>query len=107
MTIKLKNKINDMQTNKVINSKEMPIGGTITNPGNSKEFKTGDWKIYKPVWDAKKCVHCMICVVYCPENCIPSKNNKRLETNFDYCKGCLICENVCPVKCISHKREGE
>ena len=31
--------------------KEIPIGGMIEKAGNSAEFKTGDWKAFKPVWD--------------------------------------------------------
>jgi len=103
------NKINDIKTDKLMSSKEMPLAGHITNPGNSKLFKTGNWRTYRPIWDEKICVHCMICVNYCPENCIPidTKTKKRLETNFDFCKGCLICEKECPVKCIKSEREGE
>jgi len=95
-----------MKTNKQKKSKEMPLAGNITEAGNSKEFKTGDWRTHRPVWDKSKCINCMLCVNYCPENCIAVKNGKRTETDLDYCKGCLICEQVCPVKAISHVREG-
>ena len=74
--------------------------GSLTEPASSLKFKTGSWKSFKPVWDKEKCIHCMICVVDCPENCIPTKNDKRGETNLDFCKGCKICAEVCPVKCI-------
>ncbi len=84
--------------------KEMDIGG-ITEPASSLKFKTGSWKSFKPIWDKKKCIHCMICVVNCPENCIQTKNNKREETNLDFCKGCKICAEVCPVKCIKMGEE--
>lgn len=86
--------------------KEIPIGG-LTEAGSSKKFKTGDWRALRPVWDSKKCTHCMFCVVYCPDNCIPTKNDKRLETNFDYCKGCGICMQICPVKCIKMEEEAK
>ncbi|MBS3121316.1 4Fe-4S binding protein [Candidatus Woesearchaeota archaeon] len=112
--------------------KQIPIGGMIENPGSSLDFKTGDWKVFRPCWDKKKCIHCMFCVVYCPDNCIPvanegydeSRNNsskkeirkeikqevnnlKRKETDFDYCKGCGICAKVCPVKCIKMEEDKE
>ena len=32
------------------NWKNEKDGGTITVPGNSKEFKTWDWRTKKPVW---------------------------------------------------------
>lgn len=86
--------------------KEIPIGG-LTKAGSSKKFKTGDWRSLRPVWDSKKCTHCMFCVVYCPDNCIPIKKDKRLETDLDYCKGCGICMEVCPVKCIKMQEEAE
>ena len=79
--------------------KEMEIGG-LTEAASSLKFETGSWKSFKPVVDFKKCIHCMICVVDCPEYCIPSKDGKRKETNLDFCKGCGICAEVCPVKCI-------
>jgi len=84
--------------------KEMEIG-SLTEPASSLKFKTGSWKSFKPVWDKKKCIHCMTCVVDCPENCIPAKNGKREETDFDMCKGCKICAEVCPVKCIKMVEE--
>ncbi|MEA3378926.1 MAG: 4Fe-4S binding protein [Nanoarchaeota archaeon] len=79
--------------------------GAKVEAGSSKDFKTGDWRTLKPEWDKDKCIHCMKCVIFCPENCIKVKNGKRLETNFDYCKGCGICADVCPVKCIKMKME--
>ncbi len=74
--------------------------GTVVEPGSSLNNKTGGWKTFKPEVDFKKCIHCMRCVMYCPDICIPAKNNKRLGTNLEYCKGCGICEQVCPVKAI-------
>lgn len=79
--------------------KQMEIGG-LTEAASSLKFKTGSWKAFKPVVDFEKCIHCMICVVDCPEDCIPSKNEKRKETDLSFCKGCGICAQVCPVKCI-------
>ncbi|MDD3101772.1 MAG: 4Fe-4S binding protein [Patescibacteria group bacterium] len=79
------------------------IGGIIDKPGSSKDYKTGSWRSQVPVWDKKKCIQCLVCVNYCPENCIPLKEDKRVETDFDYCKGCGICAQVCPVKAIIMK----
>ena len=74
--------------------------GTVINSGSSLENKTGNWKTFAPLVDFKKCIHCMRCVMYCPDICIPAKNGKRLDTNLDFCKGCEICAEVCPVKAI-------
>lgn len=84
--------------------KEMDIG-SIVPAGSSAKFKTGSWKSFKPVWTSEKCINCMMCVVNCPEDCIPSKDGKRSETELDICKGCGICEKVCPVKCIKMVEE--
>jgi len=80
-------------------------GGMINQPGLSEKYKTGSWRNQKPIWDKNKCIHCGLCVNYCPENCILFKNGKRKETDFDYCKGCGICAAICPVKAIKMIRE--
>jgi pyruvate ferredoxin oxidoreductase delta subunit len=33
-------------------------------------YKTGDWRSYKPIWDAEKCIRCMLCHIYCPEGAV-------------------------------------
>ena len=84
-----------------------PIGGMINKPGTATEFKTGSWRGFRPVIDKKKCTDCLLCVVYCPENCIKVKKGKRGEVDLDFCKGCGRCAAVCPVKAIVMKREGD
>jgi|TARA_B100001971_G_C18227170_1_gene561315 pyruvate ferredoxin oxidoreductase delta subunit len=92
---------------KIRGNKEIPIGGLIEEAGSSKHFKTGDWKSFRPIIDGKKCINCMFCVVYCPENCIKVKGDKRGDIDLSYCKGCGICKSECPVKCIEMKEEEE
>lgn len=89
---------------KLKGAKEIEMGGVLKS-GTSKEYKTGNWKTFKPQVDFTKCIHCMRCVMFCPDICIPAKNGKRLETNFEFCKGCLICAEVCPVKCIKRVKD--
>ena len=84
---------------KLKGAKEIEDGASM-KAGTSIGNKTGNWKTFKPVVDFDKCIQCMICVLDCPDICIPVKNEKRLETNFEMCKGCGICVQVCPVKCI-------
>lgn len=91
-------------------------------PATSLGYKTGGWRIVRPVWNATECIHCMICVAYCPDMAIPAEKSEegtvgkggrtfkgavRRETNFDYCKGCGICAQECPTKCLSMVREEE
>jgi pyruvate ferredoxin oxidoreductase delta subunit len=82
------------------NASQIPIGGTIIKAGNSKLYKTGDWKSFIPIRDAKKCTNCLLCFMFCPEDCIHVKKGKITDADLDYCKGCGICAQICPVKCI-------
>jgi pyruvate ferredoxin oxidoreductase delta subunit len=77
---------------------DLPIGGTITTPGSAMENNTGTWRTFKPIWDSKKCIHCMTCFIYCPDSAIPVKDGKRLDFDYDHCKGCGICAKECPPK---------
>lgn len=94
-----------------INSKtpiqDLTIGGNIYKAGNAKEFKTGDWRSVRPVFEEEKCKQCGLCFPVCPENAIPVKEDlKRTDFNFDYCKGCGVCAKVCPFGAITMKEEG-
>ena len=94
------------EINKETPMKDLTIGGNIYCAGNAREFKTGDWRSMKPVWDEEKCKQCGLCFAVCPENSIPvGKDCKRTETDFDYCKGCGVCAQVCPFKEIEMKVE--
>jgi len=86
-------------------SKKLNIGGVITEPGSTKHYKTGDWRIFRPYWDKTKCIQCMKCWQFCPDISIPQKDGKRQDTDFEFCKGCGICAKECPVKCIVMNKE--
>jgi pyruvate ferredoxin oxidoreductase delta subunit len=87
--------------------KDIPIGGTITNAGSSLLNRTGSWRSFRPVKEDKKCIHCFMCYVHCPENAVKSKGEKITDFDLDFCKGCGICAKVCPVKCIEMRKESE
>jgi pyruvate ferredoxin oxidoreductase delta subunit len=78
--------------------KEIPIGGTILEPGNAAEYKTGSWRTFKPVWHEDKCIHCLICWMYCPDEAIVVEDGKFIRFDYEFCKGCGICANECPPK---------
>ena len=40
---------------------DMTPGGVIYDAGNSKNFKTGDWRSMKPVYIEEKCKQCGLC----------------------------------------------
>jgi pyruvate ferredoxin oxidoreductase delta subunit len=77
-------------------SKKLPEGGIIPEPSTSLDFKTGDWRTERPLWDEGKCVHCLLCWLYCPDSAIKTEDEKMTGIDYDYCKGCGICANVCP-----------
>ncbi len=77
--------------------KELPIG-LVLEGATSKDFETGDWRSDKPIWDEKKCTHCLICWVYCPDSAIIVKDGKVVGIDYSYCKGCGICAEECPPK---------
>ncbi len=85
--------------------REIPIGAVILEPGNSRDYKTGTWRTFRPVKDDKKCVRCLLCLIYCPEGAI--KVNDKVEIDLDFCKGCGICANECPRGAIEMKEERE
>ena len=81
------------------------MGGTITEIGSSIKNETGGWRIFRPVWNKKKCTQCMACWMYCPDCAITQKNGKRIETDFKFCKGCGICKTECIFGAIYMEKE--
>jgi pyruvate ferredoxin oxidoreductase delta subunit len=86
--------------------RELAIGTIITEPGSALNFKTGDWRSQKPVWHQDKCISCLQCFIYCPDNSVKvSDEGKMAGINLDYCKGCGICAVECPKKAIEMEIE--
>ncbi len=74
---------------------ELEPGFVVTEPGSAREYKTGDWRSMRPVWDESKCIKCGLCWVYCPEAAVYQKPDGYFTANLDYCKGCGICASEC------------
>lgn len=84
---------------------QMPLGGAMTVPGTSSEYKTGDWRIQlKPVINHDKCVMCLFCWIFCPDVSI-HLTEKTVEVDYYHCKGCGVCSNECPTKAIEMVKE--
>lgn len=79
---------------------QLTPGGTILASGNSREFKTGDWRTQQPVFHEDQCKQCLLCAPVCPDLSIPVVEGKRSGFEMDFCKGCGICAQVCPFKAI-------
>ena len=78
--------------------RDLPRGGLIVEPGSAHRYRTGDWRTLRPILDAEKCRHCMLCWVYCPDSAIIVEDGKVVGIDLDHCKGCGICARECPPK---------
>jgi len=84
---------------------DLEIGCIVTEPGNAKGYRTGDWRSQKPEYDFSRCMKCGMCQLYCPEGCINKNAQGYFEADLYYCKGCGICARECPVWVITMKEE--
>ncbi len=86
--------------------KTIPMGGMIPRAGSSEDYKTGDWRVKKPVRDDEKCIDCLFCYIFCPERAVSvTEDGKIGKINLDYCKGCGICAEECPKDAIKMELE--
>lgn len=74
--------------------------GCAAPPGNSRNNKTGSWRVFKPIYDYEICTACGICQSLCPDACI-TLVNEQYAPEYAFCKGCGICANDCPVDAIT------
>jgi len=75
---------------------ELPIGGLMVEPGSAEEYRTGDWRTERPIWDKDKCTNCLLCWMFCPDSAIMLEDGKVVGIDYDHCKGCGICAKECP-----------
>lgn len=78
---------------------------SVNTTANTPLRKTGNWRLFRPVWDYEKCTKCMTCVARCPDGCIAINDEGFPFTDYDNCKGCMICAAECPTGAISKVRE--
>ncbi|WP_135611601.1 2-oxoacid:acceptor oxidoreductase family protein [Methanococcoides sp. AM1] len=77
----------------------------INATGNTPLRRTGNWRVFRPVWNYDLCTRCMTCVARCPEGCIRLNEDGYPYADYDNCKGCMICAEECPAKAINKIRE--
>jgi len=87
--------------------KDLEIGATVVEPGNASQYKTGDWRLQKPIFDNSKCNKCGLCYIFCPEGCIVQRADGYFKADLFYCKGCGICAEECPKDVITMVKEEE
>jgi pyruvate ferredoxin oxidoreductase delta subunit len=76
---------------------EVPIGGVVKDPGNSREYRTGLWSDNVCIWNAETCTNCLQCWLVCPdESIVMDDDGKMAGVNYDFCKACGLCVEECP-----------
>ena len=56
--------------------RDLEVGCAVSEPGNARVYRTGDWKTFRPVLNKENCIHCGICHLYCPERAYPEPNEE-------------------------------
>jgi len=87
--------------------KDLEIGCIVTEPGSAREYRTGDWRSQRPIYEFRRCIKCGTCQVFCPEGCVGQNDWGNFEADLYYCKGCGICAHECPTRVISMVEEEE
>jgi pyruvate ferredoxin oxidoreductase delta subunit len=87
--------------------KDIEIGAIVVEPGNTRQYKTGDWRSQVPTYNFNRCIKCGMCQLFCPEGCIEQNDEGNFEANLFWCKGCGICARECPTAVITMKEEEE
>ncbi len=90
-----------------LTAKDIEIGAIVTEPGNARQYRTGDWRSQKPIYDFNRCIKCGLCQIFCPEGCIYPNPEGYFEADMYYCKGCGICARECWTKVITMVEEEE
>lgn len=87
--------------------KDIEIGAIVVEPGNTRQYKTGDWRSQVPTYNFDRCIKCGMCQLFCPEGCIEQNDDGHFEANLFWCKGCGICSRECPTAVMTMKEEEE
>jgi pyruvate ferredoxin oxidoreductase delta subunit len=84
---------------------DLTIGCVVTEPGNAREYKTGDWRSQRPIVEKEQCIKCGVCWIFCPDAAIQRTSEGYYLADLDYCKGCGICAQECLTGCITMVEE--
>jgi len=80
-------------------------GMMVVSSGARGGQYVANWRVDTPEIDHQVCVNCRLCITYCPEAAITSKEKEKPQIDYRFCKGCGVCANECPSKAIKMKKE--
>jgi len=79
----------------------------ISKPSKASMGITGEWRVFRPVYDRETCNRCLSCWMFCPESAMSVDEDGYPVIDYTYCKGCGVCVSVCPRKSMRLVREKE
>ena len=78
--------------------------GAVVRGRGSLAYRTGNWRVERPVIDMERCKSCGQCVEVCPDAAVQLRDEVYV-IDYDYCKGCGLCAFECPADAIEMKPE--
>jgi pyruvate ferredoxin oxidoreductase delta subunit len=73
--------------------------GAVVEGGSSLQYRTGSWRLERPILDHDACKDCGRCEEVCPDSAVHWEE-AGFRIDYDYCKGCGLCAYECPEEAI-------
>ncbi len=84
-----------------VNASGRGRAGAMIRPDDYPVPLTGGWRMgKKPAVFLNRCVNCLLCWQFCPDDAVVLEGNTFLGFDYAFCKGCEICDAVCPTQAV-------